>query len=119
MIWKQLQRNQVISINYNGLITYNGNQPHITCLSEFQTSSAKKQFQIQLLEKAISSIEDVDIGRRDNTLISMAIDPKDIPEAKKRITRFRRKLCNFFERHDNGTEVYNLSIALFPLSKQK
>jgi hypothetical protein len=48
----------------------------------------------------------------------MAIDPRDLPEAKERIKKFRRELMTYLQR--KGTrfdEVYQLAISLYPISK--
>lgn len=47
--------------------------------------------------------------------ITMAIDPRKIPEAKRRIDKFRLELCDFLE-NDKAQEVYRLNIQLFALS---
>ena len=56
----------------------------------------------------------------DNTSIGMAIDPDDLPEVKRRLTKMRREICEFLERPERKTptRVYNLSLAFFPLTKE-
>jgi uncharacterized protein (TIGR02147 family) len=87
-------------------------------ITEGLTSSASKMFQQQLLEKAIMAIKEVALEKRNNTSMTMAINTKDIPEAKERIKDFRRSMSAFFERTENDApdEVYNLCIALYPLT---
>ncbi|MES2769661.1 MAG: TIGR02147 family protein [Bdellovibrionota bacterium] len=83
-----------------------------------RTSSARKKYQIELLEKAIERIEDIDVVKRDNTSNTMAIDPELMPEVKKKITQFRRSLDKYVDQNSKRkTEVYNLSVAFFPLTK--
>lgn len=82
-----------------------------------RTSAARKKYQIELLEKAIERIEDIDVVKRDNTSTTMAVDPEIMPEVKKKITQFRRSLDKFVDTHSKKkTEVYNLSVAFFPLT---
>lgn len=80
------------------------------------TTGALRRRQKQWLEMASESIENDDISIRSHTSMTMAIDPKLIPEAKKMISEFNRKLCDFLEQGEK-THVYDLGIALFPLQK--
>jgi hypothetical protein len=49
--------------------------------------------------------------------MTMAVDPGKIPEAKKRILKFARELCEFMEA-GKRSRVYELSVSLFPISKE-
>lgn len=69
------------------------------------------------LDLAKDALDHVGVEARDISGISMAIDPAKIPEAKKRIQKFRRELCAFLESGDK-TEVFRLNVQLFPLSKE-
>ena len=80
------------------------------------TTGALRRRQKQWLEMACDSLENDDISIRSHTSMTMAIDPKLIPEAKKMISEFNRKLCDFLEQGEK-THVYDLGIALFPLQK--
>jgi uncharacterized protein (TIGR02147 family) len=84
------------------------------------TDLAFKKMQDDLLKKAIQSLWDEDLQKRDHTSISMAIHPDDIPEVKKRLTKMRREICQFLERPQNKKpkQVYNLSLSFFALSKE-
>jgi len=73
-----------------------------------------KKFHTELLTKAIKAIENQTVDERDITSYTMTIDTKKIPEAKKMITLFRRKLAAFLET-PNGDSVYQLNIQLFDL----
>jgi len=79
-------------------------------------SGALKASHKQTLEQAIDSLETVNVLSRDITSMSMAIDPKRLPEAKKMIRDFRRKLAHFLEQGER-TEVYNLNIQVVPVTK--
>lgn len=84
------------------------------------TDLAFKKMQDDLLKKAISALWDEDLDKRDHTSICMAIDPADIPEVKKRLTKMRREICQYLERpkKKKPTQVYNLSLSFFALSKE-
>lgn len=90
-----------------------------TVQNEF-TVLAFKKMQDDLLKKAIHSLWDEDWEKRDHTSISMAIDPADIPEVKRRLKKMRRELCDFLERpkKKKPSQVYNLSLSFFSLSKE-
>ena len=79
-------------------------------------SAGIRHFQKQILEKSIVSLESDDIMERDITSITIAINEDRIPEAKKEIMRFRKKMAEFLAEGDK-TRVYNLGIHLIPLSK--
>ncbi len=70
----------------------------------------------QYLEMALRSLEHNDVDARDFTAITMAVDPKKLPEAKRRIREFRDSLCTFLE-SGSKKEVFELCLQLFPLSK--
>ncbi|WP_415062522.1 TIGR02147 family protein [Bdellovibrio sp.] len=58
----------------------------------------------------------VDIEKRDFSSITIALNPKDIPKAKKLIRDFRRSLTSLLEKGEKR-DVYQLSIQLFPISE--
>lgn len=78
-------------------------------------SKAVRSRHKQILQKAQESVETHSLDERDITSVTMAIDPTLLPEAKKRITAFRRELCDFLTT-GNRRQIYELSIQLFPLS---
>jgi transcriptional regulator with XRE-family HTH domain len=80
------------------------------------TSSAVRGFHSEVLELARNSLESVPLEKRDFTTMTMAVDPKRLIKAKKMIRTFRAKLCEYLEQGDR-TEIYQLSINLFPLSQ--
>ncbi len=82
------------------------------------TSSANKEFQRQILMKALDAIDHVEAEKKDITSMTMAIDIDKLPEAKKIITKFRRDMCAFLEDGEQ-TEVYNLGIQLYPITRNK
>jgi transcriptional regulator with XRE-family HTH domain len=91
-----------------------------TTLKNDFTDLAFKKMQDDLLKKAITSLWSDELSKRDQTSICMAINPSDIPEVKKRLTKMRRELCKFLERPQPAKpkQVYNLSLSFFALSKE-
>jgi uncharacterized protein (TIGR02147 family) len=76
-----------------------------------------KRRQKQILEKALEALENDPIETRSMTGMTMAIDPSKIPEAKKLISEFNRKMSKFLET-GKKSEVYELQISLFSLQKR-
>lgn len=75
-----------------------------------------KRFHEQTLANARECIRRVEVDRREISGGCFAIRVKDIPEAKKRIAKFQRELCDLLEMPEPDA-VYQLEISLFPLSK--
>jgi uncharacterized protein (TIGR02147 family) len=71
----------------------------------------------QSIQQAMLAINEVPIDLRDITSITMAIDLKRLPIAKKIIKEFRLKMSDLLEQGDQS-EVYNLNIQLLPVSKR-
>jgi uncharacterized protein (TIGR02147 family) len=89
----------------------------ITTEDKSLTTPALKRRQKQVLEKAIEALENDPIEKRSMTGMTMAIDPEKIPEAKKLISEFNRKMSKFLE-CGKKSEVYELQISLFSLQKR-
>ncbi len=75
--------------------------------------SLKKSHE-QSLDLAKNSLFRDPVHLRDHTSITMAIDPKKIGMAKEMIRKFQDELAEVLE-SDRPTEVYRLSMQLFPL----
>lgn len=70
----------------------------------------------QGLELAEAALDSVPLALREFGAMTMAIDSKKIPDAKKLISNFRRQMSQFLE-VDEQTEVYRLQVQFFPLTK--
>lgn len=82
-----------------------------------QTTFALQKLQRQLMEKAITSLETVPKKDREQASMVMAINKKDLPEAKKRIKEFHQDMCKFLQRPNrDAEEVYQMITTLFPLT---
>lgn len=86
----------------------NMGDPHLT-------TSALIRHQKKLLELSSKSLSSDPLSTRDHTGTMMAIDSSKIPEAKKLIHDFRRKLGKLLTAK-NEDQVYQLQISLFPLT---
>ncbi len=61
-------------------------------------------------------LKQVPLEKREYTSITMAIDPKNIPRARRLIDRFQDKVVAILESGE-PTEVYNMNVQLFPLTQ--
>jgi len=82
------------------------------------STRATKKFQRQLLEKAIRSLESDPVEKRNFSSLTLVVDPEQIPYATERIKAFRRDLCAELEARGTPKEVYNLTIQIYPVSKE-
>lgn len=92
---------------------------HSTTLGSEATASALRKMQKQILEMALLALDNVPIEKRDQTAMTMAIDSSLIPQAKEKITKFRRDLCSFLESGKKRDGVYQLSVSLYPVTQFK
>ncbi|MNK51262.1 hypothetical protein D3C87_701600 [compost metagenome] len=90
----------------------------LTNQSAVNTSAAHRELQKQVIEKALVAIEDCDPEDKDITSMTMAIDKKNIAKARELTRKFRRDLCALLEEGEQ-TEVYNLGIQLYPVTKRE
>ena len=112
---ERLQRLGLLQISPEGKWTdCAGNMTNIR--SDY-TATALRKMQSQILSLALNALEEVPLDLRNNTGMTMAIDRDLLPEAKKRITAFRRELCAFLQSGKKNS-VYQIGIALFPLTKK-
>lgn len=80
---------------------------------------AVREFHCQMIRKALELHEtatDAGFDRRDISGTTMAINPRLIPEAKKKIAKFRRELTKFLQQGDCDA-LYQLNIQVFSLEK--
>lgn len=83
-----------------------------------ETSKARKALQKQMQEKSLHALEDFSFNKREHSSLTVAGDPKLLPEIKKKITEFRRSLDQYIMENGNEKEVYNLCVSFFPLTKE-
>ncbi len=70
------------------------------------------------LDLAKNALNEREIDERDFSTITMAIDPSKMAIAKERIRRFQDELSDLMET-GNRSEVYRLSMQLFPLTQKR
>jgi len=87
-----------------------------TSIGPDMVSAAHRRLQEQFLKKAGDSLAHVPIEHRDHSTMTMAINLSRLPEARERIKKFRRSLARFLAEGDDLDEVFNLNVALFPIT---
>jgi uncharacterized protein (TIGR02147 family) len=112
---ERLERLDFIEINTDGSWKILDGFNRTTIGTEL-TAAALRKMQKQIIEKSLVALEEVSIEKRDQTSMTMAIDSSLLPEAKKRITKFRRELCSFLESGPNRDQVYQLAVSLYPVT---
>lgn len=90
---------------------------YVSTLGNNFTAEAFKKLQKQLLEKAITSLEKTPYDERFQYSLTMAIDPKWLPQAVSMIKDFGRNLHLLMGEGQDCSEVYNLGVSLFPLTR--
>ncbi len=80
---------------------------------------ATRKFHKQMLERAIESMEQNSFSSRDISSVTFAMNKELIPYAVEKIRQFRRELMHDLETRATPSDVYHLSVQLFPLTKDK
>lgn len=86
---------------------------------EVSTSKAHRDQQREILEGAIEALNDVPLEERSQSSMTMAIDPKHLDQARGLIKKFRRQMGRLLSDSENLTEVYQLSVSLYPVTKKQ
>lgn len=87
----------------------------VTTKDKSKTSVPLKKLQKELLQIAIDSIDDVSFDKRASVSMTMAINPKNITQAKRLFTDFSESICDLLEEGEQ-TDIYNLIINLSPVN---
>jgi uncharacterized protein (TIGR02147 family) len=77
-----------------------------------------RKFQRQLMAKAVESLDNDAMEKRDFSSTTFAMNAKHVSYALDRIREFRRELSNELESFGEPDEVYNLTVQIFPTSKR-
>ena len=104
-----------------GLITKTEDDKYKLTSNGFRTSDDIASVSLsrahhQNLEKAKNSLERDEVKTRDFTFITMAVNLELIPQAKEKIRKFQDEMSALLET-GNRTEVYQMCVQLYPLSK--
>lgn len=88
-----------------------------TSIGPDMISTAHRRLQEQFLQKATEALANTPIDERDHSTMTMAVDRSRLPAAREKIRRFRRELATFLVEGEARDEIFNLNIALFPITK--
>lgn len=80
-------------------------------------SQALRKSHLENLEIAKTKLDEIEVELRDFSATTVAVDLKQIPEAKTIIREFRQKMAALMRNGQNKTEVYQLAMQFYPLSK--
>lgn len=83
-----------------------------------EASAAARKFHRQLLTKALESLENDPKPIRDFEGITLAFDPREMPYAIQRLNSYARELAGELQRRGKPSEVYELTVQFFPVSKR-
>lgn len=95
------------------------NSPNNTWSNNVMTTEARKILQKKLLEMAIEAVDTIPFALRDHGSLTVAINKNRIPEFKEKLKQIRRELGEYFQSDHELDEVYQLTVAFFPLTKIK
>lgn len=90
----------------------------LTNRSDVSTSTAHKELQRQIIEKALLAVDECAAEDKDITSMTMAIDIANLDKARELTRKYRREICALLEDGEQ-TQVYNLGIQLYPISKKE
>lgn len=90
---------------------------NITTANKSVTTPALRKHQKDILLRSIHSLENDSLDKRSMNGCTIATNPKKLEFAKKMINEFIHNLAVYLE-DGEATEVYQLGIGLFPLTKQ-
>ncbi|MEK7690620.1 MAG: DUF4423 domain-containing protein, partial [Bdellovibrionota bacterium] len=113
---ERLERLDIIERVDNRYVVHEAN---LTTTGNEFTAAAYRKLQKQLLEKSMTALEELPISVRDQTSMTMRMNPARLSEARDRLRKFRREFCAEFENDPGCTDVYQLCLSYFPLTEIK
>ena len=109
---KRLMEAGMVGLNANGKLIRTS--PKFRTTDDIANISLRRSHE-QSLELAAHSLVRDQVKDRDHTWLMLAMNPKKLSIAKEKIRRFQDELADLVETGEQ-TEVYRLSMHLFPLS---
>lgn len=113
-----LTRLQRLGLIRKSGLSFNRTHKGVTTLGNKFTTTAFRALQKEILNRAISAMENIPMEMRDQTSMTLAIPSQQIPKAKKMLTRFRRQFCSSMQNAGNLDSVYHLSLSFYPVSSK-
>jgi len=112
---ERLYSSKMLTKNDDGSVqrSNNGNFKTPTDIKDM----ALQTFTKESFEMGIESLQNTDISKRDFSTVTLTVNQKDIPKAKKLIEEFRYKFDKEIETVP-GDELYKLVVGFYPLTKE-
>lgn len=88
-----------------------------TTLGPERSAAAFREMQRQILEQALQALKETPYEERDQSSLTLAMDPARIPEIRALLKKFRRKLNQFAIKTGTPSEVYQVSLSIFPVTR--
>ncbi len=104
---------ELIKKNNDGIFVKTHSRVRTT---EDVTSQALKNSHLETLEMGKNKLEEIDVALRDFSAMTIAMDIEKLPEVKTIIREFRQKMTALL-RDGDKTDVYQVAIQLYPLTK--
>lgn len=82
-------------------------------------SFAIQEFQIETMNLAIKSIDSIDKKSRELSTLTMSVDKKSYQKIIEKAAIFRKELLDIAAETEKATQVYQLNMQLFPMSKER
>lgn len=118
---KQAEESLALLRRLNFITKKNGkyvlSEPLLTTSDEI-SSLMLQRLHHQFIELGVDSIFNDPVGRREVNGLTIALSKNKVPQLKKAIKEFRKKLNQEFSDVEENEEVYQLIINFFPLTKQ-
>ena len=107
-----------------GLIEKNGKGKYTQVKQAVSTgdmwrSVAIRQFQMDTFDLAKNALNGIDAKERDVSTLTMSISQERFELIRERIKQFRNELVSIITSDEAPSRVYQLSMALFPMSQQE
>ena len=112
---ERLERLELITRKSGG---YQVNQDSIVADQGIPTEAVKK-FHDQILKKAIQALTFQDQNERYGISAAMPVKVKNLTRAKKLMQDFRTHFAKEISNHEDGEEIYSLSLQFFRLTEKE
>jgi uncharacterized protein (TIGR02147 family) len=81
------------------------------------TSQALRESHKEAMKMGQVKLDEIHVELRDFSSSTLAVDKRNIPEAKALIREFRKKMLTLVDQGENKEDVFQLAIQFYPLSK--
>lgn len=82
------------------------------------TNEYLRNFQKQVLKKAMEALDEIPVGLRSQSSLTFSIKRSKLPTVIKMIHSFRTRLKQYVAKNKKGAdEIYNLSLSIYPVTQ--